>query len=332
MVLIVFLGEFVMSSARFLATFVCVLSLTVSLLADETTAAKMAEADKQKEPAAVQTTEKKTERRIETKNGMLIFRDVPYVKDGHERQKLDLYLPKNDKPLPVVVWIHGGGWVRGDKQGGPAISLADKGFAVASLNYRLSGDAIFPAPIEDCKAAVRWLRANAKKYNLDSDRFGVWGASAGGHLAALLAVSSDMKEFDVGDNLDQSSAVRCVVDWYGPTNFTTLGAKDDKPDSFVSKMLGASALVDKKQALRAGATSYVDKNDPPFLIMHGEEDKSVAFGQSVEMEAALKKAGVECEFVRIAGAKHGGPEFETPEMRKKIEDFLTKHLKTEPAR
>ena len=125
---------------------------------------------------------------------MKTLRDLAYVSGGHARQKLDLYLPKSDGPLPLVIWIHGGGWRQGTKGGNlPALRLARRGYAVASLDYRLSGDAKFPAQIEDCKAAVRWLRAHVKKYNLNPDRFGAWGSSAGGHLVALLGTSGGVK-------------------------------------------------------------------------------------------------------------------------------------------
>src|SRR5262249_24089734 len=145
-------------------------------------------------------------------------------KDGHERQKLDLYLPdKADGPLPVVVWVHGGAWRQGSKNGCPGVYLAARGFAVASVGCRLSHDAVFPAQIEDCKAAVRWLRANAKKYTLDPDHVGAWGASAGGHLVALLGTTGGMKDLEGKDgDLDQSSKVQCVVDWFGPTDLRDL--------------------------------------------------------------------------------------------------------------
>jgi hypothetical protein len=155
--------------------------------------------------------------------GVKSHRDLVYVEGGHERHKLDLYLPeKADGPLPLIIWVHGGGWQNGSKDGCPPLrgGYIERGYAVASINYRLSGHAVFPAQIEDCKAAIRWLRAHAKEYGLDAKRFGVWGSSAGGHLVALLGTSGDVKEFDVGANLDQSSRVQAVCDYYGPTDFT----------------------------------------------------------------------------------------------------------------
>ena len=156
-------------------------------------------------------------------DGVKAHRDLVYVGNGHERHKLDLFVPeKADGPLPLIIWVHGGGWQNGSKDGCPPLrdGYTERGYAVASINYRLSGHAVFPAQIEDCKAAIRWLRAHAKEYNLDPQRFGVWGSSAGGHLVALIGTSGDVKEFDVGANLDQSSRVQAVCDYYGPTDFT----------------------------------------------------------------------------------------------------------------
>jgi acetyl esterase/lipase len=262
--------------------------------------------------------------------GVKALRDLEYVKDGHERQKLDLYLPeKADHPLPVVVWIHGGAWRAGNKNGCPGVFLSGKGFAVASINYRLSEHAVFPAQIEDCKAAVRWLRSNAKKYNLDPDHIGVWGASAGGHLVALLGTTGGMKELEGKDgDLEQSSKVQCVVDWFGPTDFRELPeglAKD--PNSVVAQLLGGPPAKEKDKAALASPLAHVHKDCPPFLIMHGDMDKTVNPTQSEKLAEALKKVDVPATLVKLKGAGHGGPEFTNDESRKRIEEFFTQHLK-----
>src|SRR6185295_6679368 len=135
-------------------------------------------------------------------DGVKAHRDLVHVEGGHERHKLDLYLPERaSEPSPLIIWVHGGGWQNGSKDGCPPLrsGYVRRGYAVASINYRLSGHAVFPAQIEDCKAAIRWLRAHAKEYGYDADRIGVWGASAGGHLVALLGTTSDVKDFDVGE-------------------------------------------------------------------------------------------------------------------------------------
>ena len=262
--------------------------------------------------------------------GTKVHRNLEYVKGGHERQRLDLYIPENAVgPVPVIVWIHGGAWLSGSKEnGGPALSFLAQGYAVASINYRLSQHARFPAQIEDCKAAIRWLRANAKTYNLDPDHFGVWGASAGGHLVALLGTSGDVKDLEGDDGTpDQSSRVQAVVDWFGPTDFTKMGGSHDRPDSPESKLLGGPVPENKDKAARANPITYASKDDPPFLIMHGDKDTTVPFSQSELLLEALKKAGVDATFRPVKGAGHGGREFSSAENRKLVEDFFDRHLK-----
>jgi acetyl esterase/lipase len=262
-------------------------------------------------------------------DGVKAVRDLEYVVGGHERQKLDLYLPeKADGPLPVVVWVHGGAWRTGNKNGCPGVYLAEKGFAVVSINYRLSQHAVFPAQIEDCKAAIRWLRANAKKYNLDADHVGVWGGSAGGHLVALLGTTAGMKELEGKDgNLDQSSKVQCVVDWFGPTDFRNVGEQLNDPKSVVSVLLGGPPNKETEKARLASPLAHVSKDSAPFLIMHGDKDMTVRMSQSEALESALKKAGVPVTLVKLEGAGHGGPEFRTEESRKRVEEFFTRYLR-----
>ena len=202
-----------------------------------------------------------------------------------------------------------------------------KGYAVASINYRFSQHAVFPAQIEDCKAAIRWLRANAAKYHLDPDHIGVWGASAGGHLVALLGTTGGVKDLEgQGGNLDQSSRVQCVVDWFGPTELTTMGEQGDKPGSPVALLIGGPAPENKQKARKASPLTYVSKDAAPFLIMHGDKDNVVPLRQSELLAEALKKAGVEVTLQVVKGNGHGGPGFNSPESRKLIEDFFAKHL------
>lgn len=261
-------------------------------------------------------------------DGVKAHLDIAYVADGHERQKLDLYLPaKADGPTPLVIWIHGGAWRAGDKRGGPALALLEKGYAVASINYRLSQHAIMPAQIEDCKAAIRFLRSRAKEYNLNADRFGVWGSSAGGHLVALVGTSGDVKTLEgkLG-NPDHSSRVQCVVDWFGPTDFTKMGGGHDRPNAPESQLIGGSVQQHKQAASAANPITYVSRDDPPFLIMHGDKDNVVPLNQSELLHDALKAAGVEVTLEVLKGAGHGGPQFTSPESRQQIEAFFAKHL------
>jgi acetyl esterase/lipase len=259
--------------------------------------------------------------------GVKSLRDVPYVEGGHERNRLDLYLPeKAQGRLPVVVWIHGGAWQGGNKDRCPAIPLAAKGYAVASINYRLSQHAAFPAQIEDCKAAIRWLRANSVKYQLDPDHIGVWGASAGGHLVALLGTTGGVKSLEgKGGNLDQSSRVQCVVDWFGPADMTTMGGQGDRPNA-VTRLLGGPGPDYKDKARRASPITYVAKDSAPFLIMHGDQDRLVPLAQSELLAKTLKQAGVEVTLQVVKDNGHGGAGFLSPESIKLINDFFAKHL------
>jgi acetyl esterase/lipase len=273
--------------------------------------------------------------------GTKVHRNMEYVKDGHERNKLDLYLPeKADGPLPVIVWIHGGAWSAGSKDNpGQVLAFVGKGYAVASINYRLSQHATFPTQIEDCKAAIRWLRANARTYQLDPEHVGVWGASAGGHLVALLGTTGGVKELEgQGGNAEQSSRVQAVVDFFGPTDFLQMDAhavqgallKHDPANSPESRLIGGAIQQNVEKVKRANPVQYVTKDAPPFFIAHGEQDRLVPWHQSELLYESLKKAGVEVTFQKIPGAGHGGREFGTDKMQAAVQEFFDKHLKAKP--
>jgi acetyl esterase/lipase len=262
-----------------------------------------------------------------------VIRDVEYVPGGHERQKLDLYLPQStdpNGPRPLIVWVHGGAWLGGSKERPQALPFVDKGYAVASIGYRLSQHAIFPAQIEDCKAAIRWLRANAGKYGYDPNRIGAWGASAGGHLVALLGTAGDVNEFDVGPNKGVSSRVQAVCDFFGPTDFTKMSSfwstmNHDANDSPEAKLIGGPVQQNKDKVQRANPITYVTKDDPPFLIVHGDKDPLVPHNQSEILDEALKKAGVEVTFYTVPGGGHGG--FKDPHVDLLVAEFFKKHLR-----
>ncbi len=262
----------------------------------------------------------------------VVHRDLAYVADGHARQKLDLYLPKAEEKLPLIVWVHGGAWLAGSKDYVVPRGYLAKGYAVASINYRLSQHATFPAQIEDCKAAVRWLRAHAQQYHLDPDRFAAWGESAGGHLVTLLGVTGDVNEFDVGAHLDASSRVQAVVDGFGPTDFLQMdahrletGMVHDTPDSPESKLVGGPIQDNPDKVARANPITYVSSGDAPFLIVHGDRDPLVPHHQSELLETALKAADVPVSFYTVEGGGHGG--FRDPNVPKQIDVFLVRHLK-----
>lgn len=266
--------------------------------------------------------------------GVQAHRNIAYIEDGHDRQKLDLFVPKSEQPLPVIIWVHGGGWQGGSKDGCPPLRAryTEQGYAVASIGYRLSGDAIFPAQIEDCKAAIRWLRVHAGEYGLDAERFGVWGSSAGGHLVALLGTSGDVKEFDAGSHLDQSSRVQAVCDYYGPTDFKVFvttpryesHARDNSPEA---KLIGGAVLENPDKVARVNPITYVSDDDPPFLIVHGDKDGTVPPNQSQLLFEALKENDVPVHLHTIHGAGHGGPGFNEPPVPDMVREFFEKRLK-----
>ncbi len=267
--------------------------------------------------------------------GVKVDRNLAYVANGGRRQKLDLYRPEGARsPLPVLVWIHGGAWQTGSKDMCPLIGagFVKRGYAVASIGYRLTDEAVFPAQIHDCKAAVRWLRASAAKYGLDPDHLGAWGASAGGHLAAMLGTAGGVKEFDQGEYLDQSSAIQAAVDFFGPSDLvamvTTPGfeshAAYNAPEA---KLIGGTVLDHRELAAKASPATYVSKESAPFFIAHGDHDRTVPVQQSQLLHEALQRAGSESQLEVIAGAGHGGAEFAAPALNERIAKFLDQHLR-----
>jgi acetyl esterase/lipase len=264
-------------------------------------------------------------------SGATVQRDLAYVTDGHPRQKLDLYLPAADTPLPLVVYIHGGAFRAGDKADGPPVEYLAEGYALASINYRLSQHALFPAQIEDCKAAVRWLRAHAAEYLLDPKRFAAGGASAGGHLAAMVGATGHVREFDVGEHLDVSSRVQAVLDFFGPTDFLQMdahrppnGMVHDEPDSPESQLVGGPIQENPDKVARANPITWVTSDAPPFLIVHGDQDPLVPHHQSELLADALRRAGVPVIFHTVEGGSHGG--FGDPKVPELSRAFLAKHL------
>lgn len=277
-------------------------------------------------------------------NGLKVERDIHYVPDGDAAEVLDLYLPEQPagKPLPLVIWVHGGGWCAGSKAGVQVAFLEKQGYAVASVEYRFSQKAVFPAQIEDCQAAIRFLRANSAKYNIDPAHIGVGGDSAGGHLVALIGTSGGRKAFPaIGGNEDQSDKVQAVCDFYGPTDFSSVvtQAKEDEAHGGVkniykfntaadpySSLIGAS-LADASKAEAVSPVHYVSKDAPPFLILHGTADVHVPFAQSVELAEKLKAAGVPVVLQKFPGGGHGGLAFHQPAVHELIQHFFDKNLK-----
>lgn len=283
--------------------------------------------------------------------------------DGSQIQlRMDLWQSNSAEPAPLVIWIHGGAWLGGSYNYPPQglNQLLEAGFAVASIQYRLSNEAIFPAQIHDIKGAVRYLRAHAEQYNLDPTRFAAWGSSAGGHLAALLATSGDVDETegDVGGNLEFSSRVQAAVDYFGPTDLLQMNqdvttppgsAMDhDLPGSPESKLLGFDDAGEGVGVLRQNLTNpegpfpgkaalirlvnpieHVTSDDPPIFLAHGDQDKLVPKQQSARLVAALEAKGIKHSMNIVTGAGHGfGPQ--SGEVDAKAIRFLSKELAAAP--
>lgn len=253
---------------------------------------------------------------------------------GHSRKdlKLDIIHPEQgEKKSPCIVWICGGGWQQMSVSAHLAYlsEVARQGFVVASVQYRTSNEAVFPAQLEDVKAAIRYLKAHADRYCIDTDRFGVMGESAGGHLTALTALTGDRKEFDKGGYLEYSSQVQAACPWYLPSDITKMigrASAERQAAQPESLMIGGHALLDKEKAEQACPVNYVTEQAPPFMLLHGTCDRTVPFSQSEEMYEALRKAGAEPELVAVEGADHAGLEFFQKEIWDMIIEFFKKTL------
>jgi acetyl esterase/lipase len=248
---------------------------------------------------------------------------------------LDLIVPQTlPKALrPLVVWLCGGAWLSLDK-GAHILELkhlAEAGYIVASVDYRTSNQVHFPGPLEDVKAAIRYLRAHAAIYGIDPDRVAVMGESAGGHLAEMVGVTGDLADFDTGDWLDFSSKVQAVVDWYGPSDFTTMRAinsEEGNLDASPEYLLAGTNMKGDPEVLRGmSPVNFVTANTPPFLILHGNADTIVPFSQSEQLYEALEAKNVYAELYEIEGASHADIHFSQPMVQKIIRDFLDEHLK-----
>jgi acetyl esterase/lipase len=260
-----------------------------------------------------------------------IIRDIEFARPNGHSLKLDLYLPDDrSQPVPVVVFVHGGGWKNGSRKSGgkTAAWLTEHGIAVASIDYRLTDVAMWPAQINDCYAAVRWVRDHADKYGLDGDHIAAWGTSAGAHLVALMGT----RPFDGTEST--SSKVQAVCDWFGPSELMTMPPNnvgngrtaDDVAKSNGAKLLGATVREVPKLAADASGIDHVSSDDPPFLIMHGDKDAGVPLEQSQKLHARLVNAGVSSRLHVVQGAGHGGKQFSTDESRAVVARFFKRTL------
>jgi acetyl esterase/lipase len=271
------------------------------------------------------------------------LRNLEYARPESGPLALDLYVPDTGGPFPLIVWIHGGAFRSGDKSGiwyKPILNQTGRGYAVASIDYRLSGVAKFPALVQDAKAALRWLRANAARYNLKADRIVVAGESAGGYQAVMLGTSGGVAELEGSlGNPKESSRVQGVIDFFGPTDLLAMddGASSCKtplvhraPTSPESLLLGCNLGECADRAKAANPIAYVAKDNPPFLILHGTADCQVPHSQSQRLYDALRAAGVRADLHLLPDVGHGDRRFMTPETEQLINDFVDSALRRRP--
>lgn len=261
------------------------------------------------------------------------FKDIVYAKTEKRDLLLDIYLPEKTVSPYLVVWVHGGAWHSGSKEN-PPMGLVKLGCAMASVDYRLSIEAPMPAMVQDIKAAIRFLRGNAKKYGYRSDQIIIWGSSAGGHLAALVGTTNgnEKLEGNLGDYKNQSSDVSAVIDFYGPTNFMTI-LQQSTPHGVSVRAPALALLLGKpveqvpEFAKLTSPVYQVDPSDPPMFIAHGDQDVQVPVNQSLELKAAYEKNNVKVQLEIVSGAGHGNEDYYTDAFMEKVDAFIKSVLK-----
>lgn len=290
-------------------------------------------------PSPQEPTRSATEDRAVT-----ITRDIHYATHGQEKLELDLARPTTGGPFPCVVLLHGGAWKTGHRRdlstGGrdgsghstPSVmeQFAQRGYVAASVSYRLAPKHRFPAQIQDARAAVRYLRAQAQKWNIDPEKFAAVGFSAGGHLALLLGLADRVEGWDEGENLKESPRVQCVVDFFGPTDLSLYANSPGLEESYMVPVFGPDCKKDAKIYQKASPLSYVTKDAPPVLIFHGTFDLIVPIVHSENLLKKLRDAGASAQLIPIRGAGHG---WNGKTLTRTIDDalkFLDTHLKPTP--
>jgi acetyl esterase/lipase len=263
-------------------------------------------------------------------NAIIVENDVEFSNPDGQHLQVNLARPMGDGPFPAVLCIHGGGFRAGDRQGynGLIKTLAQHGYFAATITYRLAPKYQFPAAVYDCKAAVRWLRANAGKYKVDPQRIGVTGGSAGGHLVHFLGVTSDQKEFEGdGGYSDQSSRVQCVVSYFGPSDFTKSYGKSVDAAEVLPLFLGGNLEQAREKHIRSSPLYWVTPNAAPTLCIHGTKDPYVAYEQAVWIVDKLLNCGVEAQLMTIDGAGHGFSGENAAKADAAMSAFFDRHLK-----
>ena len=263
----------------------------------------------------------------------LEIKDVVYAEADGRKLLLDIYKPSSNNNPYLIVWVHGGAWHSGSKKA-PPLSFVASGYALASVDYRLSVDAKFPAQIHDIKAAIRYLRANAARYGYRSDKIIIAGSSAGAHLAALTGVSNNDKELEgnVGEYTSTSSAVQAILDYYGPTDFTTI-LKQSTPHGVsvrgpaMALLLGKTVDNIPDMARKASPVFQIDASDPPLLIFHGDQDIQVPINQSHELVGVYKSHNLKVQMEVVYGGGHSDTPYFEPKYQQIAETFLKEVLK-----
>ncbi|ASS93817.1 alpha/beta hydrolase [Peribacillus simplex] len=275
----------------------------------------------------------------------VVYSQQPIYGYSNVPLEMDILQPEGKKPLPAVVFVPGGGFMsaNNDKSVQQRMSISEAGYVVASIEYRVTPQSTFPSPLEDVKAAIRYLRANAEKFNIDPENIVVMGSSAGGYLAAFAGTTNGLAEFDKGENLDQSSDVKAVIDLYGLSDLTRVGYGFSEEVQALHKSSsapegmwvngpsvmspGGSIFDNLEKAAKANPITYITKDAPPFLIMHGDKDALVSPNQTEILHENLINKGVDSTYYVVKGAGHGGTHWVQPKVTKILINFLDKHVK-----
>lgn len=261
---------------------------------------------------------------------IVVQNDIEYARPGGHSLQLNMARPPGSGPFPAIVCIHGGGFRAGTRQGyDPLIRrLAERGYAAVTISYRLAPQHPFPAAVHDVKAAVRWLKANAARYSVDPARIGVTGGSAGGHLAQFLGVTAGIPEFEGQTGQEaESSRVSCVVNFYGPSDFTQSYGKSVDAAEVLPLFLGGNLEQARERHIRASPLYWVTPNAAPTLLVHGTKDNYVAYEQALWLLDRLKAAGVEAELLTLEGAGHGFKGEDAARAEQAMLAFFDRHLK-----
>lgn len=259
-------------------------------------------------------------------------KDVIYATVDGKELGLDLYMPTDVQGPPLLVWVHGGAWRSGTKERVPLV-FVENGIATASLDFRQSTEARFPAAVHDIKAAIRFLRAKAREYGYRTDRIAIAGNSSGGHLAALVGVTNGHTELEgtIGNYLNHSSEVQAIVVYYGASNLMTILAQSTPHGLSVRRpalelLLGSLPEDNRELAELASPVTHVDRNDPPVLLFHGDQDPQMPINQAHELHGVYQRMGLDVQFDVVHGAAHGGNIFFAPEHRDLALAFLRRTL------